>query len=155
MIDLTGKVAAVTGAAGGIGAEVARTPAQAGARVVLGDVQAERGEQVAQQIRDAGGQAQFITHDTSSEARCIAFIDTAPNSFDGLDILVNNAGIEQTSFLENITDPDFVAAVTAFTPMARVAEAGEIKGTALYLASQASSFTTGLMLVTDGGCMAK
>jgi len=52
-------------------------------------------------------------------------------------------------------DPDFVAAVSAFTPMARVADASEIKGTALYLASVASSFTTGLMLVTDGGCMAK
>ncbi|MFZ2987110.1 SDR family NAD(P)-dependent oxidoreductase [Ideonella sp.] len=52
-------------------------------------------------------------------------------------------------------DPDFVAAVTAFTPMGRVADASEIKGTALYLASAASSFTTGLMLVTDGGCMAK
>jgi NAD(P)-dependent dehydrogenase (short-subunit alcohol dehydrogenase family) len=52
-------------------------------------------------------------------------------------------------------DPDFVAAVSAFTPMARVADASEIKGTALYLASAASSFTTGLMLVTDGGCMAK
>jgi len=45
--------------------------------------------------------------------------------------------------------------VSAFTPMGRVAEAAEIKGTALYLASAASSFTTGLMLVTDGGCMAK
>lgn len=52
-------------------------------------------------------------------------------------------------------DPDFVAAISAFTPMARVADASEIKGTALYLASAASSFTTGLMLVTDGGCMAK
>jgi NAD(P)-dependent dehydrogenase (short-subunit alcohol dehydrogenase family) len=52
-------------------------------------------------------------------------------------------------------DPEFVAAITAFTPMGRVADASEIKGTALYLASNASSFTTGLMLVTDGGCMAK
>jgi len=52
-------------------------------------------------------------------------------------------------------DPDFVNAVSAFTPMGRVAEAEEIKGTALYLASAASSYTTGLMLVTDGGCMAK
>lgn len=50
---------------------------------------------------------------------------------------------------------EHVAAVSAFTPMGRVADASEIKGTALYLASQASSFTTGLMLVTDGGCMAK
>lgn len=52
-------------------------------------------------------------------------------------------------------DPGFVAAISAFTPMGRVAEASEMKGTALYLASDASSFTTGLMLVTDGGCMAK
>jgi NAD(P)-dependent dehydrogenase (short-subunit alcohol dehydrogenase family) len=39
--------------------------------------------------------------------------------------------------------------------MGRVAQAAEIKGTALYLASDAANFTTGLMLVTDGGCMAK
>jgi len=52
-------------------------------------------------------------------------------------------------------DPGFVQAITAFTPMGRVAEAAEMKGTALYLASDASSYTTGLMLVTDGGCMAK
>ena len=52
-------------------------------------------------------------------------------------------------------DNGCVETVSAFTPMGRVAEAAEIKGTALYLASAASSFTTGLMLVTDGGCMAK
>jgi NAD(P)-dependent dehydrogenase (short-subunit alcohol dehydrogenase family) len=52
-------------------------------------------------------------------------------------------------------DNQFVETVSAFTPMGRVAEASEIKGTALYLASDASNFTTGLMLVTDGGCMAK
>lgn len=85
MIDLSGKVAAVTGAAGGIGAEVACTLAKAGARVVLGDVQAERGEQVAQQIREAGGQAVFVPHDTSVEDQWIAFIDTALNRFGGLD----------------------------------------------------------------------
>ncbi len=106
MIDLSGKVAAVTGAAGGIGAEVARTLAKAGARVVLGDVQVERGEQVAKQIRDGGGHARFIAHDTSVEAQWIAFIDTALDTFGGLDILVNNAGIEQTCFIENITVTD-------------------------------------------------
>ena len=47
------------------------------------------------------------------------------------------------------------AAINAFTPMGRLAEASEIKGSALYLASAASNYTTGLMLVTDGGCMAK
>jgi len=52
-------------------------------------------------------------------------------------------------------EPGFVEAISAFTPMGRVADADEMKGSALYLASDASSFTTGLMLVTDGGCMAK
>lgn len=52
-------------------------------------------------------------------------------------------------------DPEFVKTISAFTPMGRIAEAEEMKGTSLYLASAASSFTTGLMLVTDGGCMAK
>ncbi|MEY2859733.1 MAG: hypothetical protein RL392_191 [Pseudomonadota bacterium] len=106
MIDLNGKVAVVTGAAGGIGAEIARTLAKAGARVVLGDVQTERGEQVAAQIRESGGQVIFVTHDTSVEDQWIAFIDAALSNFGGLDIVVNNAGIEQTCFLENITMAD-------------------------------------------------
>ena len=113
MIDLEGRVAAVTGAAGGIGAEVARTLAKAGAKVVLGDVQAERGEEVAKQIRDAGGQARFVPHDTSNEAQWIAFVDAALESFGGLDILVNNAGIEQTCFIENITVADIQALLAA------------------------------------------
>ena len=52
-------------------------------------------------------------------------------------------------------DPEFVEAITAFTPAARIAEAHEIKGSAIYLASPASNFVNGLMLVADGGCMAK
>lgn len=61
-------------------------------------------------------------------------------------------------FRTKIGDPDdmaFQAATVAFTPMGRVAEASEIKGTALYLASSASDFVTGTTLVIDGGCMAK
>jgi gluconate 5-dehydrogenase len=52
-------------------------------------------------------------------------------------------------------DPEFLKAVTDFTPMGRIAEPHEIKGTAIYLASAASNFVTGLMLVADGGCLAK
>lgn len=52
-------------------------------------------------------------------------------------------------------DPEFVATITNFTPMKRIAEPEEIKGTALYLASSASNFVTGTTLVIDGGCMAK
>lgn len=52
-------------------------------------------------------------------------------------------------------DPEFVAAITAFTPMGRVADAREIRGPALFLASSASDFVTGTTVVADGGCMAK
>jgi gluconate 5-dehydrogenase len=52
-------------------------------------------------------------------------------------------------------DPDFVKAITDFTPMGRIASPQEIKGTAIYLASAASDFVTGTMLVADGGCLAK
>ncbi|WP_433755681.1 SDR family NAD(P)-dependent oxidoreductase [Nocardia sp. CA-135398] len=52
-------------------------------------------------------------------------------------------------------DPDFVAAVTAFTPMRRVAKAAEIRGPALFLATSASDYMTGQTLVVDGECLAK
>jgi gluconate 5-dehydrogenase len=50
---------------------------------------------------------------------------------------------------------EFVELTTNFTPMKRLAQPSEIKGTALYLASSASSFVTGACIVIDGGCMAK
>jgi NAD(P)-dependent dehydrogenase (short-subunit alcohol dehydrogenase family) len=108
MIDLQGKVAVVTGAASGIGAEVARMLARAGARVVLGDVQAERGEQVARAIRDGGGHARFVLHDTRDEAQWRQVIDTALD-LGGLDVLVNNAAIEQTCLFEDIEQADIEA----------------------------------------------
>ena len=52
-------------------------------------------------------------------------------------------------------DAEFVEKVTRFTPMNRLADPSEMKGTALYLASSASSFVTGTCIVIDGGCMAK
>lgn len=52
-------------------------------------------------------------------------------------------------------DEEFVNKLTEFTPMKRIAEAQEIKGSALYLASAASSYTTGAVLLADGGCLAK
>jgi NAD(P)-dependent dehydrogenase (short-subunit alcohol dehydrogenase family) len=105
-MDLNGKVAAVTGAAGGIGAAIACALAKAGAKVVLGDIQGDKGQEVARQINANGGHAVFVQHDTTDEAAWIKFIDTAIDTFGGLDILVNNAAIEQACFFENIEVDD-------------------------------------------------
>ncbi len=52
-------------------------------------------------------------------------------------------------------DPDFASAITVYTPAGRIAEASEIKGTAIYLASAASNYMNGSLVVVDGGCLAK
>ena len=63
-------------------------------------------------------------------------------------------GFFKTAIGDN-TDVAFQAATLGFTPMGRIADASEIKGTALYLASSASDFMAGAMIVIDGGCIAK
>jgi len=101
-MDLSGKLAVVTGAAGGIGAAIASAFAKAGAKVVLGDIQSTKGQEVSNQINAVGGTSAFVEHDTTDEKAWINVIDKAIDTFGGLNILVNNAAIEQTCFIENI-----------------------------------------------------
>jgi NAD(P)-dependent dehydrogenase (short-subunit alcohol dehydrogenase family) len=93
MVRLQGKVALISGAARGIGAETARKMAAAGAAVVIGDVLAERAHEVAQEIRKAGGKGLALSLDVTVEASWTAAVAAATNEFGKLDILVNNAGI--------------------------------------------------------------
>jgi len=90
---LDGKVALVSGAARGIGAETARKMAAAGASVVVGDVLAERVRETAKEIAGAGGKALAIALDVTSEDSWNAAVAAATKQFGKLDILVNNAGI--------------------------------------------------------------
>ncbi len=255
LFDLTGKIAVITGAGSGLGFQFAEAMAEAGARVVCGDLNPESAEKTAAHIAETGGEAIAVRCDVTQEQDVVALFETAVAAFGTVDITFANAGIgdKQPRLLHeyptedwdqvvavnmkgvfytdrealkvmfpkkrgkiintasmwglagsssvfpipaytatkgavvNLTrelalqyaphniqvnaicpgffrtrisdgafdDNGFVETVSAFTPMGRVAEAAEIKGTALYLASDASNFTTGLMLVTDGGCMAK
>lgn len=102
LIDLKGKVALITGAAGGIGAETARLFAEHGAAVVLGDVADEKGKTTAGEIKAAGRLASYIHHDVAEEAQWAAVVDHAVATFGGLDILVNNAAIEEAAHLADL-----------------------------------------------------
>jgi 3(or 17)beta-hydroxysteroid dehydrogenase len=93
MNRLDGKVALVSGAARGIGAETARKMAAAGATVVVGDVLAERVRETAREITDAGGKALALALDVTAEESWAAAVAAATKQFGKLDILVNNAGM--------------------------------------------------------------
>ena len=90
---LQGKVALITGAARGQGAEEARMFAKEGAKVVLADVTDQEGTAVAAEIAEMGGDALYVHLDVTNEEEWDAAVQSAVASFGKLDILVNNAGI--------------------------------------------------------------
>jgi 3(or 17)beta-hydroxysteroid dehydrogenase len=104
MNRLDGKVALISGAARGIGAQTARLMAEAGAKVAIGDVLDEAGRQTAAVI---GGDAFYTRLDVTSEADWQAAIAAVTGHFSGLDILVNNAGIFLGKSLEEASFADW------------------------------------------------
>lgn len=90
---LEGKVAFITGAASGIGAGAARRFAEAGAQVVLADVQTEEGERLRDELASSGHQALYVTCDVSDAGSVQHAIATAVEHFGRLDIVFANAGI--------------------------------------------------------------
>ena len=101
MGSLHDKVAIVTGAARGIGAEIGKLFAAEGAAVVLADRRDDVGEEVAGEIRKAGGRALYLHLDITSADEWHSAVETVSVEFAGVDILVNNAGIIRVKpFLE-------------------------------------------------------
>ncbi len=90
---LRGKVALITGAASGMGRTAAKLFAAEGAKVAIADVAARAGEETAQEIRTAGGEAAFVRADVSRAAEVEAMVRFAVEKFGGLHVLYNNAGI--------------------------------------------------------------
>lgn len=87
------KVAVVTGAGQGIGEAYAHGLAREGARVVVADIQKDKGQAVADAIRGAGGEALFAEVDVASPDSTQAMAEAAREAFGGVDLLVNNAAI--------------------------------------------------------------
>jgi len=106
-VDLSGRVAIVTGANSGIGKGIALELAAAGARVVVNhrpnEDSARRGAQVVDAITGAGGMAVAAAADISREEDVEQLFRAAEDHFQGIDILVNNAGIEQPAAIQDMT----------------------------------------------------
>jgi len=89
-----GKVAIVTGAASGIGKEIAVRFAHEGAHAVIADLNIEAAEAAAAELRAAGGSALGVAMDVASEAQVQAGMDKVAQRFGRIDVLVSNAGIQ-------------------------------------------------------------
>lgn len=254
IFSLQGKVAVVTGAAGGLGAAICRAMVEAGADVACADINLAGAKETAADIRGMGGSALPIRCDVAKPADAKKMIAKALERFGRVDILFNNAGIShRPKYLHelpaadwrrvlsvnldgiyhcskealkvmipsgsgkiiniasiwglagtagikalpayaaskgavvNLTremaleyaplgigvnaicpgffvtglgngaydNPDFVKALTAVTPVGRLARPDELKGAAIFLASTASDYMCGQTMVVDGGVLAQ
>ncbi len=113
MTMLKDKVGLITGAAQGLGAAVAELAAREGSRVVLTDIQEERGEAVAESIRKTGGEALFLRTDVSDAEQVAAAVARTQETFGGLDWLCNNAigGAGDFGPLESIDDRNWTRTI--------------------------------------------
>lgn len=110
-LGIGGKVALVTGAGRGIGAETARTMAREGARVVVSDIDLGVAEAVAAEIVAAGAQAIAVRCDVCDEGSVRLMVDAATQAFGSVDILVNNAGFNKDRYLMKMTEGEWDSVV--------------------------------------------
>lgn len=108
MGKLNGKVAVVTGASKGIGAEIARALAAEGTSVVVNYASSKQGaDKVVAEITAKGGKAVAVQGDVSKQADITRLFAEAKKAYGKLDILVNNAGVYQFAPLDQITEESF------------------------------------------------
>jgi hypothetical protein len=106
-IDLSGRVAFVTGASSGLGAQFARVLARSGAAVVLAARRIEKLKDLRAQIEGEGGDAHVVGLDVTSLESIRAAVAHAETEVGSIDILVNNSGVSTTQRLQEVGEEDF------------------------------------------------
>lgn len=106
-IDLSGRVAFITGASSGLGAQFARTLARAGAGVVLASRRIEKLKELRARIEGEGGDAHVIELDVTDHASIKSAVAHAETEMGSIDILVNNSGVSTTQRLQDVTPDDY------------------------------------------------
>ena len=101
------KVAIVTGAASGIGKEIAIQFAREGAKVCIADLNVERAQDVTTEIAAAGGQAMAVAMDVTDETAVDSGVQSVVEQFGGVDVLVSNAGIQHIDALVDLALSDW------------------------------------------------
>lgn len=107
LLDLTGKSAIVTGGAMGIGLGIVVRLAQAGAMVLMADIDETAAQKSVSDLSAKGLKVKSIKTDVSNEEEVEKMVQTAVHQFGGLDIMVNNAGIYPQVPLSKMTKEDF------------------------------------------------
>jgi NAD(P)-dependent dehydrogenase (short-subunit alcohol dehydrogenase family) len=106
-IDLSGRVAFITGASSGLGAQFARVLGRAGAAVVLTARRVEKLKDLRAQIEGEGGDAHVLEVDVTDVDSIRAAVAHAETEVGSIDILVNNAGVSTTQRIQEVTEDDF------------------------------------------------
>lgn len=106
-IDLSGRVAFVTGASSGLGAQFARALARAGAGVVLASRRIERLKDLRAQIEAEGEDAHVVALDVTSIDSIKSAVAHAETEMGSIDILVNNSGVSTTQRIQDVSEDDY------------------------------------------------
>jgi NADP-dependent 3-hydroxy acid dehydrogenase YdfG len=102
MLEIEGKVVAITGASSGIGEATARLLAASGAKVVLGARRTDRLEAIASDIKRSKGEAEVQALDVTKRDDLSSFVKLAQDRFGRLDVLISNAGLMPVSPLDDL-----------------------------------------------------
>lgn len=107
MKQLQGKIALITGAASGIGLEIAEEFAEAGAKVAIVDIQLDKAHEAAEQLKASGHEAIAVEADVTDEEAIKRSIEATMAAYGRIDIVINNAGMQHVSPIEEFSTAKF------------------------------------------------